>query len=90
MAKKTKHGMNIAQVRELRMFRERTTREKLWLETFVANGRDAVHATRTAYNCCSEKSAKIMSYALEIKLRPILDLIFGTDEELIRAARKTR
>jgi hypothetical protein len=90
MAKRIKLRMSIAQVRELRMFRERTVKERLWLETYVENGRDRIHATQTSYACSSDRSAKILSYEIEKRLRPILDLIFGSDEQLIRAARKTR
>jgi hypothetical protein len=60
-----------------------TTQQKLFCETFIGSGGDAVLAAQVAYDCASERNARILSYEISNneKIRAVLDLCYGVSEK---------
>jgi hypothetical protein len=55
-------------------FQELTACEKLFIDTYVSNGFDQVHAIRTAYQCKNDGVANRMSYRLLGHIRIVMVL----------------
>lgn len=56
-----------------------TPKEQLFIATYISNGYNVVHAIRTAYDCSTDKNAKIMSYPLmrRPQITTVLMIHFG-------------
>jgi hypothetical protein len=59
-----------------------SAKQRLWVETFIRSNGDAVLSTQTAFDCVSERNAKILSYEISDnpKIRAVLDLYYGRTE----------
>ena len=75
--------MGWEEVAETPEFKRLTAKQKMFVVTYIENGYDPIHATRTAYLCKSDKNAHIMSYALLRNFHVIMCLAyhFGDDPE---------
>ena len=53
------------------------------MESYVSNGYDAVKATRAAYNCSTDESARVLSYRVlgAIAVSMVLAIHFGDQPE---------
>jgi len=72
--------LSLEQLHATPEFQELTAAEKLFIDTYVSNGYNAIHAVRTAYNCKNDGVAQRMSYRLLGHLRIIMVLARHREE----------
>lgn len=56
--------LTLDQLRKTSEFLRLTSKQQLWISTYVENAYDPIFATQTAYHCKNAESARIMSYGL--------------------------
>jgi len=82
--------MTRAEFEATREFSRCTAKQKVWLQTFIANGGEAVQATVAAFNCTDVRHAQIYSYAVlrSLKIRAALNLYLGKSEREIETQKE--
>lgn len=72
--------LTLDQLHETPEFAELTSAEKLFIDTYVSNGFNPIHAVRTAYQCKNDGVAQRMSYRLLGHLRIVMVLARHREE----------